>query len=129
MLPIQRIALRRTESCIANNTGELFFGRAVRAARGTHHILVEHYRPDIVTTEAQSHLADFQSLRYPTGLHIQKVREIQTRNGENFQIFDRSCLVPVPSAERRVGWLEAPGDERCKSAGLFLQPVDRLKVV
>ena len=65
VLPIQSVALRRSESCVANNPAEFFFCRAVGYACGSYYIFFQHHRAYVVAAEAQAHLADFQTLRYP----------------------------------------------------------------
>src|SRR5581483_9690178 len=84
---------------------------------------------DIVSAEAQPELANFQSLRYPTGLYVLEIRKIKARDSEVFQIFNRRRFFPVPSAQGRVRGLESRGDERGETAGLFLQLIEPLQVV
>jgi len=59
VLPIQGVALRRPESCVANNPAEFFFCRAVRHACGSYYIFFQHHRAYVIATEAEAHLADF----------------------------------------------------------------------
>ncbi len=128
-LPVERIPLRRPEACIANDSAQLFFCRAVGHAGGSHYIFFQHHRADIVAAEAQAHLADFQALRDPTGLHVQEVRKIKARDSEDFQVFDGGGFVPVTAAEGGVLRLKAPRDEGGEAAGFFLQVVKFLQVV
>src|SRR5260370_32701887 len=75
VLPVQRVALGGAESRIADDAAEFFFSRAVRHACGSYYVFFEHHRAYVVAAEAQAHLADFQALRYPPGLHVEEVRE------------------------------------------------------
>ena len=127
--PVQGIALGWLESRVTNNAAQFFFRGAVGHSGSPDNIFFQHHRSHVVATKAQAHLADFQSLGYPTGLNIQEVREVQPGNGQYFQVFDRSGLIPVASAQRRVLWLEAPRDKRSEAAGLFLQLVKPLEVI
>ena len=68
-------------------------------------------------------------MRNPTGLHVQEIRKIQTRNSQDFQVFDGGRFVPVTAAEGGVVRLKAPRDERGEASGFFLQVVDLLEVV
>ena len=129
ILPIQCIPLRRTESRIANNPPQLFFCRAIRHARGTHHIFLKHDGTNIIPAKTQSHLADFQSLRHPARLHVEKVRQINPRDRQHFQIIDRSRFVPMAPAKRGVLRLKTPRDKRGKSARLFLQFIQPLEMI
>src|SRR6266478_8777387 len=123
ILPVQRVPLRRTEARIPYDAPQLFFGCAVVDARRADDVFLKHHGAHVVAAETQAHLADFQSLRHPTGLHIQKIREIEPRNRQHFQIFNRRCFIPAASAERGIRWLETPRDERGKSTRLLLQIV------
>src|SRR6266404_7802054 len=80
ILPIQRVPLRRTKARIAYDAPQLFFGCAVVHTRGADDVLLQHHGAHVVAAEAQAHLADFQSLGHPTGLHVQKIRKIEPRN-------------------------------------------------
>src|ERR1017187_3709507 len=73
ILPVQRVPLRRPEARISYDAPQFFFGCAVGDARGADDILLQHYRAHVIAAEAQSHLADFQPLRHPTGLYVQKI--------------------------------------------------------
>src|SRR5580658_8064305 len=70
ILPVQRIPLRRTETRISYDAPQLFFGGAIVYTGGADDVLFEHHRAHVVAPEAQAHLADLQSLRYPAGLDI-----------------------------------------------------------
>src|SRR6266496_4033655 len=59
VLPVERVALRRTEASIADDPPQLFFGRAIGHARRAHYVFLEHHRANIVAAEAQAHLAYF----------------------------------------------------------------------
>ena len=98
VLPIQRIPLRGPESRVANDAAQLFFGRAIRHTRGSYYVFFEHHRAYVVAAEAQAHLADFEALRDPARLHVEEVREIEARDGEDFQVFDGGGFVPVAAA-------------------------------
>ena len=124
VLPIQRISLRGAEARIADDAAQLFFGGAVGHAGGSHYIFFQHHRAYVVAAEAQAHLADFQSLRDPARLHVQEVREIEARDGQDFQVFDGGGFVPVAAAEGGVLRLKAPRDEGGEAAGFFLQIVE-----
>src|SRR5438309_5934372 len=127
--PVQRVPLRRLKPRITNNAAQLFFSSAVGHAGGANDVFFEHHRADVVAAEAQAHLADFQSLGNPAGLHIEKIREAQPRDGENFQIFNGGGFIPVTLAQRRICRLEASGVERRETAGLFLTIVEPLKLI
>src|SRR5258708_6884430 len=129
VLPIQRIALRRTESRIADDAAEFFFSRAVRHACGSYYVFFQHHRAYVVAAEAEAHLADFQALRDPTRLHVQEVRQEESRDGQHFQVFDGGGFVPVAPAECGVVRLEAPRDEGGEASGFFLEVVELLEVV
>src|ERR1700685_3512727 len=75
VLPVQRIPLRRPEARVADDAAQLFFCRAVGHACGSYYVFFQHHRAYVVAAEAEAHLADFQALRYPTGLHVEEVRE------------------------------------------------------
>ena len=60
---------------------------------------------------------------------FRKFERYSREMARTFKIFDGRGLVPVASAQRRVLRLEAPGDKRGESAGLFLQLVEPLEVV
>src|SRR4029077_4104226 len=77
ILPVQRIPLRWTEARIAYDASQLFFGCAVVHACGADNVFFQHHGAHVVAAETQTHLADFQSLRHPTGLHVQKIRKIE----------------------------------------------------
>src|SRR5208337_1672856 len=87
------------------------------------------HRADVVATEAQAHLADFQSLRDPARLHVHEVGKIQARDSQHLQVFHSGSFVPVAATERRVLRLKAPRDECGKAARLFLQIVKFLEMV
>ena len=70
-----------------------------------------------------------EALRDPAGLHVLDVVEIEARDGEHLEVFDRGGLVPAAAAEGGVLGLEAPGDEGRESAGLFLQAAHDFEVV
>jgi hypothetical protein len=129
VLAVQRVALGWAEAGVADDAAQLFFGGAVGYACGSYYIFFEHYRAYVVAAEAQAHLADFQALRDPTGLHVEEVREIEARDGQCLQILDRGGFVPVAAAERGVVRLKAPRDEGGEATGFFLQIVDLLEVV
>src|SRR5208282_1460416 len=129
ILPVQRVPLRRTEACIAYDAPQLFFGCAVGHACGADNVLLQHHRAHVVAAEAQAHLADFQSLGHPAGLHVHEIRKIETRNCQHFQVLDRGGLIPAASTEGGVGGLETPGDERGEPARLLLQVIKNLEVV
>src|ERR1035441_9374280 len=129
ILPVQRIPLRRTEARIAYDAPQFLFGCAVGHARGADHVLLQHHRAHVVAAEAQAHLADFQSLRDPTGLHVQEIRKIEPRNRQHLQVLDRRGLIPVAPAKRGVRRLKAPRDERREPARLLLQIVQRLEMI
>src|ERR1035438_3073921 len=80
ILPVQGIPLRRTEARIAYDAPQFFFSGAVGYTSGADDVFLQHYRAHVVAAEAQAHLADFQTLRHPTGLHVQKIRKIEPRN-------------------------------------------------
>src|SRR5271167_1798650 len=128
-LRVQRVALGGTESCIADDAPQLLFGGAIADAGRAHHVLLDHYRADIVATETQAGLADLQALRHPARLNILKVAEEDARDRQRLKIFDCGSLVPAASTKRSVLRLKRPGDERGEAAGLFLQFVDALEVV
>src|SRR6202044_2243243 len=102
VLPVQRIPLRGAESRIADDPTQFLFRSAVRHAGGAHYVFFQHHGANVVAAEAQAHLADFEALRDPTGLHVEEVRQIQARDGQHFQVFDSGGFVPVPAAESRV---------------------------
>ncbi len=81
ILPIQRIPLRGPEARVADDAAQFFFGGAVGHACGSYYIFFQHHRAYVVAAEAEAHLADFQALRDPAGLHVQEVREIEARDG------------------------------------------------
>jgi hypothetical protein len=58
-------------------------------------------------------------------LHVEEVRKIEARDGQDFEVFDGGGFVPVAAAQRGVVGLEAPGDEGGEAAGFFLQVVER----
>src|SRR5580765_364700 len=58
ILPVQRISLRWSESCVADNSPQFFFRRAVRYTRGADHIFFQHHRAHVVAAKPQAHLAD-----------------------------------------------------------------------
>src|SRR5215469_4830031 len=127
--PIQGVPLHGTKPRIADDAAKFLFGGAVGYAGGAHDVFFEHDAADVVTAKAQAHLADFQALRHPTRLHVLEVGKEQARNGKTFQTLDGGSLIPLAAAERSVGRLERPGDERGKASGLFLQVVERLQVI
>src|SRR6185312_10632713 len=129
VLPIERVALSGAEAGIADDVPQLFFRGVIGDTRRTDYVFFEHDRANIIAAEAKAELQDFQSLRYPAGLHVLDVRQIEARYCERLQIFDRCCFVPFAAAEGGVLWLEAPGDERGESAGLFLQVIDVLEMI
>src|SRR5580693_937754 len=73
VLTVQRVPLCGTESGVADDAAQLFFCCAIGHACGADYIFFEHHRADIVAAEAQAHLADLQSLRHPTGLHVEEI--------------------------------------------------------
>jgi hypothetical protein len=129
VLPIEGVALGGAEARIADDAAQLFFGGAIVHARGSDYIFFQHHRPHVVAAEAEAHLADFQALRHPARLHIQEIREIEARDGEDFQVFDGSGFVPVAAAERGVVGLEAPGNEGGEAPGFLLQVVELLQMI
>ena len=74
VLPIQRISLGGAESGVADNAAQFLFRGAVGHACSPHYIFFQHHRANVVAAEAQSHLANFQALCDPTGLHIHEIR-------------------------------------------------------
>src|ERR1035441_3272468 len=128
-LPVERIPLRRTESRIAYDAPQFFFSGAVGYTGGADDVFLQHYRAHVVAAEAQAHLADFQTLRHPIGLHVQNIRKIEPRNRQQLQILNRRSFIPVASAERGIGGLETPRDERGDSARPLLQIVNNLQMV
>ncbi len=129
ILPIQRIPLRGPKSRIADNPPQLFFRGAVVHTGGSHYVFFQHDGAYVVAAEAEAHLADFQALRDPARLHIQKVREIEAGDGQDFEVVDGGGFVPVAATEGGVVGLKAPGDEGGEAAGFFLQIVEGLQVV
>src|SRR6266851_2280166 len=129
VLPIKRIPLCRAKPSVADNPSQLFLGRAVSHPGGANHVFFEHHRTHIVPAKTQTHLADFESLRDPARLHVEEVREIKSRDGEDLQVIDRRGFVPVPSAQGSVLRLKAPRDERREPARFLLQFVEALEVV
>src|ERR1700690_505943 len=73
ILPVQSIPLRRTKPRIAYDAPQFFFGGAVGHARSTHYVFLQHHRAHVISPKPQAHLADLQSLRHPTRLHVQEI--------------------------------------------------------
>src|SRR6266851_3922538 len=71
--PVQSISLRGPEACIAYDAAQFFFGCAIIYPGRTDYILFQHHGTNVVSAEAQAHLADFQALRNPTRLYIEEV--------------------------------------------------------
>src|SRR5580704_6545904 len=67
---IQGIALFRNEARIPNEAAQLLFCCAVMSAGGRNHVLFDHDAADVVATETQAQLADFQSRGDPGRLNI-----------------------------------------------------------
>src|SRR5580698_3511954 len=126
---IERVALHRLESRIANDAAQLFFRSAIRGSCCLYDIFFEHDGADIVAAEAQAQLQNLQSLRDPARLHILDIGKIEARDGQDFQIFDCCSLIPSAAAERRIVRLKAPGDECGEAAGFFLQTAYLLKEI
>ena len=84
VLAVEGVALGGAEAGVADDAAEFFFGGAVGDAGGADYVFFDHDRPDIVAAEAEAHLADFEALRHPARLHVQEVREIEARDGEDF---------------------------------------------
>src|SRR6266849_2318950 len=70
---VQGISLRGPEACIAYDAAQFVFGCAIIYPGRTDYILFQHHGTNVVSAEAQAHLADFQALRNPTRLHIEEV--------------------------------------------------------
>src|SRR5271165_4320309 len=120
-LCVQRVALRGTESGIADDAAQLLLRSAIANAGRAHHVLLDHYRTHVVAAETQAGLADFQALCHPARLNILEVAEEDARDRQRLKIFDCSGLVPAASTKRSILRLKRPGDERGEAAGLFLQ--------
>src|SRR5215475_2904277 len=104
--PVEGVALYRAEACIANNVPQLLFRGAVTHTGRANDVLLEHYGAYIVAPKAQTKLQDFETLRHPTGLNVQNVVEVETRNSEDLEVLDRGGFVPLAATERRVPGLE-----------------------
>src|SRR5581483_4110274 len=83
---IQRVSLRRSEACIADNAPQLFFRGAVIHPGGADDVFFQHHGTDVIATKSQPHLADLQTLSDPAGLHVQEVRKEDSRNRQDFQV-------------------------------------------
>src|SRR6185437_2550007 len=126
---IERIALDRFESGVADNVAQLFFCSAVAGAGGADYVFFQHHRADIVAAEAQTELQNFQALGYPTGLDIFEVVEEYPRDGQGLEVLDRGGFVPFSSAKGGVFGLKRPRNKGSEAAGFLLQIVDALEVV
>src|ERR1700733_10175283 len=92
---VQGIPLHGPEASAADYVPQLFFGGAVGGSGGLDHILLEHHRTHVIATEAQAKLQHLQSLRYPAGLHILHIVQVQTGDSKILQVLDRSGLIPL----------------------------------
>src|ERR1035441_9817001 len=78
---VQCVALLRDKAGIADDAAEFLFAGPVMGAGGGDDVLFDHDTAHVVAAEAQTHLARLQTLRYPTGLHILEVLEIDAADG------------------------------------------------
>src|SRR6516162_7815093 len=121
---VQRVTLGGTKTGIAYDASQLLFGGAIAHPGRTYDILLDHDRSNVVAAKAQSHLANFQPLCNPTRLHILKVGQEESRNGQRFQILDGGGFIPPASTKRCILRLEGPGYKRSESARLLLEIVE-----
>src|SRR5208282_3073919 len=85
---VEGVALHGAEASVADDAAQFLFGGAVGGAGGLDYVFFEHDRADIVAAEAQTHLADLQTLGDPAGLHVGEVGEEDARDGESLQVLD-----------------------------------------
>src|SRR5436309_6626268 len=125
---IQRVALGGNEAGVGNDAAQLAFVGAVFHAGGEHHVLFDQDAPDVIGPELQAHLANLDSRGEPARLDVIDVVEIESADGQRFQIIDRRRLLHF-FAERGILGGKHPGDKRGKPAGVFLDAPDARGVI
>src|SRR5580704_2166796 len=123
---VQRVALGGDESGVRDDAAEFAFVGAVAHAGGVDDIFFDQDAADVVGTELQSDLADFDSRRQPARLNVIDVVEIKAADGERFQIIDGGCFLHFFSESGVVGG-KNPGDEGGESAGVFLNSANAVE--
>src|SRR6476646_1382159 len=98
-------------------------------AGGRDDILLDHDATYIVAAKAKPNLADLQSRRHPRSLDIQDIVQINSREREHFQIFDRSGFLLHKASERSIFALKEPGDERREPASVFLDLAHDIEMI
>src|SRR5262249_8031772 len=116
------------EASVGDDAAKLPFVGAVFYAGGEDYIFFDEDAADVVGAELQTDLADFDSRREPAGLDVVNVVEIQSADGERFQVVDSRGLLHF-STKGGVVRGEHPRDKRGEAAGVFLNAADALEVI
>src|SRR5258708_21676632 len=125
---IERVALGGDEAGVGDDAAEFRFVGAVADAGGVHHVFFDQYTADVVGAELQADLADLDAGSEPAGLDVINIVEIQTADGERFQVIDR-CGFRNFLAERRIVRSENPWNERGEAAGILLNAANTLEMI
>jgi hypothetical protein len=125
---IERVALGGDESGVGDDAAEFTFVGAVADAGGVHHVFFDQDTADVVGAELQADLADLDAGSEPAGLDVINIVEIQTADGERFQVIDRCGFLNF-LAERRIVRSENPWNECGEAAGVFLNAVNTLEMI
>src|SRR5207253_11002811 len=83
---VKSVALRGNEAGVGDDAAEFAFIGAIFYPGGEDHVFFDEDAADVVGSELQTDLADFDPWREPTGLDVVDVIEIQAADGESFQI-------------------------------------------
>src|SRR5712692_5772475 len=125
---IEGIALRGNEARVGDDAAEFDFIGAVFYACGEDYVFFDEDAADVVGTELQPNLADFDSRGKPARLDVVNVVEVQAADGQRLEII-HSCRFLHFLAERGVFRRKHPGNERRETTRVFLNPPQPLQVV
>src|ERR1039458_4329149 len=115
---VDRAALHRREARVLDELEHRRLTHLVVRARGSHDVLLDHDRAEVVGAERRRDAADLRALREPRALHVRHVVEVEACDRERAQVVVAARRLDR-AVHRRVLLLEGPGDESGEALDTF----------